>query len=320
MEHKLVVSSSPHIHQKRTTSDIMLDVIIALIPAMIMGLYYFGVRAGLVILTSVISCVLCEYIYQKIMRKPVSIGDLSAVVTGLILGLNLPSTIPLWMVVIGSAFAIVIVKMLYGGIGKNFLNPALAARCFMIIAWAGAMTIFAEPFSTDAISQATPLAILKGTSVGELPTVREAFIGAIPGSIGETSAAALLIGGLYLILKKVISWRIPVCYLGGYAILTFMFGENIFSISTLSYVSLELFCGGIMLAAIFMATDYTTTPTTGFGQIIFGLGCGFLTFVIRKFGGYPEGASFAILLMNLLTPLIDRYTIPKSFGEVRKNA
>ncbi len=320
MDYKLIVSSSPHIHDKRTTTDVMLDVIIALIPATIMGLYYFGLRAGLVLLTSVISCVLCEYIYQKASGKTVAVGDLSAAVTGLLLGLNLPSSIPLWMVVIGSIFAIALVKQLYGGIGKNFLNPALAARCFMIIAWAGAMTVYKEPFSPDAISQATPLAVLNGTSTGDLPAIKDAFIGNIPGSIGETSSIALLLGGLYLIFKKVISWRIPVCYIGIVALLTALFGENIYSLNVVSYVLLELFCGGLMLAAIFMATDYTTSPTTKSGQIIFGIGCGVLTFVIRRFGGYPEGASFGILLMNLLTPIIDRYTVPKSFGEVKKNA
>ena len=320
MDYKLIVSSSPHIHDKRTTSNIMLDVIIALIPATIMGVYYFGMRAGLVLLTSVISCVLCEYIYQKASGKTVAVNDLSAAVTGLLLGLNLPSSIPLWMVVIGSIFSIALVKQLYGGIGKNFLNPALAARCFMIIAWAGAMTIYKEPFSADAISQATPLAVLNGTSTGELPTVKDAFMGSIPGSIGETSAVALLLGGLYLVFKRVISWRIPVCYICVVALLTALFGENVHSLNVISYVLLEVFCGGLMLAAIFMATDYTTSPTTKSGQIIFGIGCGILTFVIRRFGGYPEGASFGILLMNLLTPIIDRYTVPKSFGEVRKNA
>lgn len=321
MEHKFVVSSSPHIHQKKTASNIMLDVIIALIPATIMGVYFFGIRALMVILTSILSCVLSEYIYQKALKKPVTVDDYSAVVTGLLLGLNLPSTIPLWMVVVGSAFAIIIVKQLYGGIGKNFLNPAMAARCFMLAAWAGAMTYYTEPFvSADAISQATPLAILNGTTTGELPSIRSAFIGTIPGSIGETSTLMLLLGGLYLLFKRVINLKISVFYLGTFAILTALFGKNALNISTLSYTAFELCCGGIMIAAIFMATDYTTTPTTKVGQIIFGIGCGFLTFVIRNFGGYPEGSSFAILLMNLLTPLIDRYTVPKSFGEVRKNA
>lgn len=321
MEHKFVVSSSPHIHQKQTISSIMIDVIVALIPAMLAGIFFFGVRAAIVILTSILSCVLSEYIYEKALKKPITISDYSAVVTGLILGLNLPATIPLWMVVIGSVFAIVLVKQLYGGIGKNFVNPALTARCFMIAAWAGAMTIFTEPFmGIDAISQATPLSILKGTSVGDLPTVKAAFLGAIPGSIGETSSLLLILGGIYLLIKRVIRWHIPVFYLGTFAVLSLLFGRNISDISTLNYVLLELFCGGIMLGAIFMATDYTTTPTTTKGQIIFGIGCGLLTFVIRTFGGYPEGTSFAILLMNLLSPLIDRFTIPKSFGEVRKNA
>jgi electron transport complex protein RnfD len=321
MEHKFIVSSSPHIHQKKSVSDIMLDVIIALIPATLIGIYFFGMRAALVVLTAIASCVLSEYIFQKALKKTVTIGDLSAVVTGLLLGLNLPSTIPFWMVVIGSVFAIVLVKQLYGGIGKNFLNPALAARCFMLAAWAGAMTLFADPLSgTDAISQATPLSILKGISTGEIPSVSDAFFGKIPGTIGETSTFMLLLGGLYLLFKRVINWKIPVFYLGTVALMTALFGNNQFDIDLMSYVALELCCGGVMLAAIFMATDYTTTPTTKAGQIIFGIGCGVLTFVIRVFGGYPEGSSFAILLMNLLTPLIDRYTVPKSFGEVRKNA
>ena len=321
MEHKFIVSSSPHIHQKKSVSHIMLDVIIALLPATFFGVFYFGIRAALVLAIAIISSVLAEYIYQKTMKKEQTIGDFSAVVTGLLLGLNMPSTIPLWMVCIGSVFAIVLVKQLYGGIGKNFLNPALAARCFMIAAWAGAMTLYAEPLmGTDAISQATPLSVLNGVSEGVLPDIRDAFIGNIPGCIGETSSLALILGGLYLLIKRVISWRIPVVYLGTFALMSALFGNNIFDINTLQYISLELFCGGIMIGAIFMATDYTTTPTTKSGQIIFAVGCGLLTFVIRRFGGYPEGTSFAILLMNLLTPLIDRYTIPKSFGEVRKNA
>ena len=320
MEHKFIVSSSPHIHRKETVSSIMLDVIIALFPAVAFGIFYFGIRAALVLATAIISSVLAECIYQKLMKKPQTIGDFSAAVTGLLLGLNMPPAIPLWMVCVGSVFAIVLVKQLYGGIGKNFLNPALAARCFMIAAWAGAMTLYSEPLlGPDAISQATPLAILSGASEGVLPTVKAAFFGNIPGCIGETSALALILGGLYLLIKRVISWRIPVVYLGTFALMSALFVNNGFDISLLTYVSLELFCGGIMLGAIFMATDYTTTPTTKSGQIIFAVGCGLLTFVIRRFGGYPEGTSFAILLMNLLTPLIDRYTIPKSFGEVRKN-
>ena len=317
MEHKLIVSLSPHIHTKESVSDIMLDVIIALIPAACMGVYCYGMRAAVVMLTAIAASLLSEYLYEKLMKKPVTTGDLSAMVTGMLLGMNLPVSIPLWMVVIGSAFAIIIVKQLYGGLGKNYLNPALAARCFMLVAWAGAMTVFSEPFAgsgADAVSAATPLAVMKGTTSGTLPTYFKAFMGLIPGSIGETSALMLLIGGAYLLIKKVISWRIPVTYIAAFAVLTFLFGKNTTELSQAGYTLMQLLCGGLMLGAFFMATDYTTTPITPKGQLIFGIGCGVLTFVIRQFGGYPEGVSFSILLMNILTPLIDKYTAPKKFG------
>ncbi|MBQ7794896.1 MAG: RnfABCDGE type electron transport complex subunit D, partial [Clostridia bacterium] len=216
MERKLIVSSSPHIYQTDSIQTIMLDVIIALIPATMMGIYYFGYRAALVVLTAIAAAVGAEYFYRLLLKKTSTTSDLSAVVTGLLLGLNLPVTIPLWMVVIGSVFAIVIVKQLYGGLGKNFMNPALAARCFMLIAWAGAMTTFTEPFAgygADAVSQATPLAVLKGTSEGVLPTLSDAFFGMKAGSIGETSGAILLLGGIYLLYRRVISWHIPVVYI-----------------------------------------------------------------------------------------------------------
>ncbi len=323
MEHKFIVSSSPHIHQKEKLSDIMLDVIIALMPAAIMGVYYFGIRAALVILTSVAACMLSEYAYEKLLHKRVTVRDCSAAVTGLLLGLNLPATIPLWMVVVGSVFAIVIVKQLYGGLGKNFLNPALAARCFMLVAWAGAMTRFYQPLTqitVDTVSTATPLAVLKGTGEGHLPSALQAFWGAIPGSIGETSTFALLIGGLYIMIKRVIDWKIPVTYILVFAVFTALFGKNATDLSTAQFTLMHVLSGGLIIGAFFMATDYVTTPTTFWGQIIFGCGCGLITFVIRTFGGYPEGVSFSILLMNLLTPLIDRYTMPKKFGEVKKNA
>ena len=316
---KFVVSSSPHIHQDESISSIMLDVIIALLPATIAGVYFFGFRALFVVLTAIVSCVAAEGIYQKLMHKRVAIKDLSAVVTGLLIGLNMPAGIPLGMVVIGSVFAIIIVKQLYGGLGKNFLNPALAARCFMLVAWAGAMTTFVIPFKgtgVDAVASATPLAILKGTSEGTLPTITNAFLGIIPGSIGETSALMLLIGFVYLLVRRVISWKIPVTYIAVFAVLTFLFGGEKFDIH---YTLLQILTGGLFLGAFFMATDYTTTPTSPVGQFIFGIGCGVLTFVIRKFGGYPEGVSFSILLMNLATPLIDRYIIPRKFGEVSKH-
>lgn len=320
MEHKLIVSSSPHIHTKDSISTIMLDVLIALTPAALAGIYYFGYRSALVILTAIASCVLFEYWYTKLMRRPNPIRDLSAMVTGLLLGMNLPATIPLWMVVVGSAFAIIIVKQLYGGLGKNFMNPALAARCFMLIAWAGAMTTFSEPLaSIDTISSATPLAILKGVSEGTLPTLKQAFFGATAGSIGETSCLMLLLGFIYLLIRRVVDWKIPVTYIAVFALLTFLFGDNQTGLDQISYTLLHITTGGLFLGAFFMATDYVTTPTTPAGQYIFGLGCGILTFVIRRFGGYPEGVSFSILLMNVCTPLIDRYTVPKKFGEVKAN-
>ena len=323
MEHKLIVSSSPHIHDKESISSIMLDVIIALIPASLMGVYYFGCRAAVVIITAIAAAVGAEYIYEKLTHKRNTVGDLSAMVTGLLLALNLPVTIPLWMTVVGSVFAIVIVKQLYGGLGKNFMNPALAARCFMLIAWAGAMTSFVEPFAgygADAVSQATPLAVLKGTSEGILPTLPDAFFGVKAGTIGETSGAMLLLGGVYLLYRRVIRWHIPVIYVAVFAVLTYLFGTNNTGASQLYYTAMSVCCGGLFLGAIFMATDYVTTPTTTKGQIIFAAGCGVLTFVIRKFGGYPEGVSFSIILMNVVSPLIDRYVKPRKFGEVRKNA
>lgn len=321
MEHKFIVSSSPHIHNEETISSIMLDVIIALIPASLMGIYYFGYRAALIILTSIAASVLSEYAYRKITKRESTVNDLSAVVTGLLLALNLPVTIQPWMTVIGSVFAIVIVKQLYGGLGKNFMNPALAARCFMVIAWGSAMTSFVEPFAgygADAVSQATPLAVLKGVSDGTLPSLADAFFGAKPGTIGETSGAMLILGGLYLMYKRVISWRIPTIYILSFALLTYFFGANIAGISQLDYTLLSICTGGMLLGAIFMATDYVTTPTTKLGQTVFAVGCGALTFVIRKFGSYPEGTSFAILLMNIATPLIDRYIRPRGFAARKK--
>ncbi len=320
MENKFVVSMSPHIHEEEGISGIMLDVIIALIPAVIAGVYYFGLRAAMVILTAVAACVFFEYVYTRAMKKKNTVRDLSAVVTGILIGLNMPSAIPLWMVVIGSGFAILLVKQLYGGIGKNFMNPALAARCFMLIAWAGAMTTFPIPFEgADTISSATPLAVMSGVSEGAIPSLRDAFWGAIPGSLGETSVFAILIGFVYLLVRKVISWKIPVTYVLVFAVLTYFFGENSSTMSRLDFTLMQVLTGGLMLGAVFMATDYTTTPTTPMGTYIFAIGCGVITFVLRRFGGYPEGVSFSILLMNILVPQIDKFTVPKKFGEVRKH-
>lgn len=315
MENNFIMSSSPHIHTNTTTAKIMRDVIIALLPTAAVGVFLFGMRAALVIAVAVLAAVAAEWIFEKITKRRNTIGDLSAVVTGLLLSLNMPPHIPLWMVVVGSAFAIIIVKQMFGGLGKNFVNPALAARCFMLIAWTGAMTTFHEPL-IDAVSSATPLAVMKDAAaplVYAMPTPLSCFLGFKAGTIGEVSAIALIMGFAYLLIKRVVSVKIPLAYLLSFAVLTFFFGQNTMSIGYLAY---QLLTGGLLLGAFFMATDYTTTPTTSKGMIIFGIGCGVLTFLIRRFGGYPEGVSFSILLMNLASPLIERFTVPKSFGNI----
>lgn len=319
---KLTVSSSPHMHGAESVSSIMSDVVIALFPSALMGVYMFGYRAAAVILTAVAACVATELFYEKLTGRRVTVGDMSAVVTGLLLGLNMPVTVPLYMVVIGAVFAIAVVKQLYGGLGRNFMNPALAARCFMMLAWAGAMTSFTEPgmgYGADALSQATPLAILKGEADGALPSLGSAFLGCRAGAIGETSGAMLILGGVYLLARRVITPHIPTAFVASFAVLTYLFGANSTGDGQLYYTALSVCSGGLLLGSIFMATDYVTTPTTPRGQVIFGIGCGALTFVIRKFGGYPEGVSFAILLMNVATPLIDRYIRRRAFGEVKAN-
>ncbi|MBQ7974556.1 MAG: RnfABCDGE type electron transport complex subunit D [Clostridia bacterium] len=312
---KLIVSSSPHVHTNETVSNIMLDVLIALMPACVAGVLFFGIRSAVVIITAVAACMASEWIFEKATHKQTTLSDLSAAVTGVILGMNMPVGIPLWMVVIGSAFAIVVVKQFYGGLGKNFLNPALAGRCFMVIAWAGAMTTFTPAaFSgVDAISSATPLAIMKSGAQGAMPSLAQAFIGAKSGCIGETSGICLIIGFIYLLIRRVVSCRIPVAFVLSLAALTYVFG-NPGEMSQGYYTIMQILTGGLLFGALFMATDYVTTPTTKWGQIIFGIGCGVLTFVIRKFGGYPEGVSFAILLMNVASPLIETATKPKAFG------
>ena len=310
MANNYIVSSSPHVHTSVTTKRIMQDVIIALAPAAAMGAFFFGFYSVIVILAAVASSVAAEWIFEKITKRPNTIGDRSAVVTGLLIALNMPPRIPIWMVVIGSAFAIIIVKQLFGGLGKNFVNPALAARCFMLIAWTGAMTTFYEPLH-DAVASATPLAVMKDGLDATMPTLLNCLIGLKAGTIGEVSAIAILIGFAYLLIRRVIGFKIPVIYVLTFAILTFFFGKNAMDIE---YVLYQVLTGGLLLGAVFMATDYTTTPTTPKGTVIFAVGCGVLTFLIRRFGGYPEGVSFSILLMNVASPLIERYTIPKSFG------
>lgn len=320
MNDKLVVSHSPHTSGNETITSIMRDVIIALIPALIAGCFVFGLRALIVTLTCVLSCALSEFIWCKLLKKTNSTTDLSAIVTGMLLAFNMPASIPLWMAVIGSVFAIIVVKQFFGGIGHNFANPALAARAFLLASWALAMTTWYEPGTVlplfgapDALSSATPLAAYAaGESNFSYLTL---LLGNHGGCIGETSALAILIGGTYLLVKRVIRIRVPLIYIATVAVGTWAFaGNNGFGSGDPLY---QILSGGLMLGAFFMATDYTTTPTTPKGQIIFALGCGIITVLIRCFGGYPEGVSYSILLMNIATPLIEKLTAPKRFGYVK---
>lgn len=297
------VSSSPHVRAKTTTRDIMFDVAIAMLPASAYGVYQFGLKALLILIVTVLSCVLSEYVYQSLMGKPVTIADFSAVVTGLILALNMPPAIPLWIPVLGGVFAIIVVKQLYGGLGQNFMNPALAARCFLLISFTGAMSAF----TLDGVSGATPLAVLKDG--GSVDTAAM-FIGKIPGTIGEVSVIALLIGAAYLLIKKVISITIPATYLLSFAVFVFIFGQH-----DLNYVLAQLCGGGLIFGAFFMATDYVTSPITVKGQILFGVLLGILTGLFRLFGGSAEGVSYAIILSNIVVPLIEKATLPKAFGK-----
>lgn len=324
MENLMTVSSSPHIRTNETTTSIMRDVIIALIPALFCSIVFFGLRSLYIVAITVGTCVGFEYLWQKISKKPVTISDGTAAVTGVLLAMNVPVTAPWWMMVIGSFVAIIIAKQLYGGVGHNFVNPALAGRAFLLASWPVLMTRWVMPFSTgfsispDLVSSATPLAILKGTQEGELPSFIDMFIGNMSGCLGETSALALILGGAYLVIRKVISPRIPLCFIGTVAGLSFIFSNG--DLSALESALYSVLSGGLMLGAIFMATDYVTSPITAKGQAIMGIGCGVITFVIRKFGGYPEGVSYAILLMNIATPLIDKYCRPKKFGADKKEA
>ena len=318
---KIVVSSSPHIRSKVRTSTIMCDVIIALIPALLCGVLFFGARALYLTVLCMGFCVGFEFLWEKILKKDITITDGTALVTGMLLAFNLPVSAPWWICLIGSFVAIIIAKQFFGGVGHNFINPALAGRAFLLASWPVIMTKWTEPFTTgffvspDIVSSATPLAILKNPEGGKLPDIMDMFLGNIGGCIGETSALALILGGIYLVAKKVISVRIPLSYVATVAILVFIFPNS--GLSALESVGVNLFCGGLMLGAIFMATDYVTSPITKRGQVIMGIGCGVLTFVIRRFGGYPEGVSYSILLMNVATPLIDRYTQPRPFGAVK---
>jgi len=322
---KLVVSASPHVRSEKTTTSIMLDVIIALIPALIASFVFFGPKVLAVTATTVITAVLAEYISRKVMKRHNTISDLSAVVTGLILAFNLPSTVPLWIAAVGSVVAIVVVKQFFGGIGQNFANPAITARIVLLLSFATKMSgsEWAAPLAwlgkTDALTTATPLA-LYGDETATLPSLLDMFIGNRAGSLGETCTVALLIGGIYLIARKVISFKIPLAYLGSFALIMIVTGFVIKRdpVEALTYAAYQFMSGGLFLGAFFMATDYATSPINTDGKYIFGVGCGILTALIRIFGSLPEGVSFAILIMNLLVPLIEKITTPKPFGTPKK--
>ena len=310
---KLIVSSSPHFNGKKTTQNIMLDVIIALTPAMIASVILFGFRAMVVILTCIASCVLSEYICRRVMKRSQTVGDLSCVVTGILLALNLPVTINPLISVFGGVIAIVVVKQMFGGIGQNFVNPALTARIILMNSFPARMTHWTAAFdysaTADAVTTATPLGILSEGARGQLPSYLDMFLGKTGGCLGETCALAILIGGIYLILRRVISPVIPVTYLATAALFSFLFGRD---------PLFDLLSGGLMLGAFFMATDYTTSPLYFWGRVVFAVGCGALTLVIREFGSLPEGVSYSIILMNILTPLIERYIKPRAFGLVKE--
>lgn len=302
MKEILTAASSPHILHPDTTRGIMSDVVIALAPAAVYGCILFGWQAPAVLAVCIITAVASEFLWNLALKKPQSVGDISAVVTGLLLGMNLPASIPLWQAAIGSVAAIIVVKQMFGGIGCNFANPAIAARIILLVSFPGSMTKFTEPVS-DIVTSATPLAAESGTY-----TLKSLFFGMHPGSLGETSAFLLIVGGIYLLLRRVISPVIPLCFIGTVAVMSLISGEDL---------AVSLFGGGLMIGAIFMATDYTTSPTTALGKAVFGIGCGIITFVIRKFGALPEGVSYAILLMNILVPYINRYTLSKPFGFIK---
>ena len=325
---KLIATSNPHIRGSETTRSIMLDVIIAMLPALIWGIFKFGLEALILTAVSVIGCVFFEWAYRTLMKKPQSAGDLSAVVTGMLLSFVCPPSTPLWMILIGDFFAIIVVKQLFGGIGKNFVNPALAGRAFLLGSYAGVMTTWVDPAANkaplfggvaDAVTTATPLAIMKSGDMAGLTStysLRDMFLGNIPGSMGEISALMVLIGGVYLIARKVINWHTPVSYIATVAVLTFLFPKYGSGVEWMLY---SIFGGGLMLGAFFMATDYATSPITKKGQVIFGIGCGLFTVFIRYFGSYNEGVCYSIMVMNLCVALIDKYTKPTRFGVVKSD-
>ena len=317
MPELLTLAPSPHVRRGVTTRRLMVDVLLALAPAAGFGVVAFGWRAAVILLLATGAAILAEYLTEKILHRPVTVSDCSAAVTGLLLGMNLPSTVPFYVPVVGSVFAIVVVKQIFGGIGKNIMNPALAARVFLMLAWTAKMTKFVPAFAwmdgTDAVASATPLASLKtGASGG---AVIDLFLGKCGGCIGEVSALCLLLGGVYLLVRRVIAWQIPAAMLGTVALLTLIFPRG--DMGGVQFMASSLFSGGLMLGAIFMATDYVTSPVTAWGRVIYGAGCGALVVFLRYFSGYPEGVSFAILIMNALVWYIELLTKPRVYGKGR---
>lgn len=312
MSERLMVCASPHLRDRSSTSRIMRDVIIALMPALIAGVLVFGIQALVVVVVTTGAAVLTDWLVRKALKKEHTIGDYSAVVTGLLLGLNLTPSIPLWIAVVGSFLAIGVIKELFGGLGQNFMNPALGARAILLVSYGQAMTAWVNPTGVDAVTAATPMGILK--EGGVLPNYMDMFLGRIGGCIGETSAVAILLGFAYLLIRKVISWEIPVIMTGTTVLLGWILGkEGFFTGDPI----VHLLGGGLLLGAVFMATDYATSPLSKKGIVIYAFGIGLLTILFRLYTSMPEGVSFAIILMNIATPLIDRYTVPKSFGGVQ---
>ena len=312
MQKNLAVSSSPHLRDNVTTRRIMQEVCLALAPAGIAAIVLFGASAATLIAVSVITAVLAEFCWNKLNKQKTTVGDWSAVVTGLLLAYNLPANAPVWIAVVGAIIAIILVKQMFGGIGSNFMNPALAARAILFVSWSSLMTSYpATQFMTDVTSSATPLNLLgKGTVEGV--NLMDLFLGNVPGVLGETCKLALLLGGVYLILRGIVDWKIPVTFIAT-VFVCYLVKDGA------EMALYQILSGGLFLGAFFMATDYATSPVTNVGRIIMGVGCGLFLFVIRAYASYPEGCSFAILLMNVATPLIDKYTMPKAFGEVKKH-
>lgn len=306
MKNILRVAPSPHIKHPDTTQSIMLDVVLALLPSAVFGCILFGLHAAAVLLTCLAAAVLSEYLWCLLFKKPQTVTDFSAAVTGLLLGLNLPPDISLWKAALGSVVAIIVVKQLFGGLGCNFANPAITARIVLLVSFPAAMTSFSEPI-VHTVTSATPLALVSSAEAS-VPTLKNLFFGMHSGCIGETSAFLIIIGGIYLVIRGIISPVTPVCFIGTVGLLSLICGDS---------VSVAVLGGGLMLGAVFMATDYVTTPTTRLGKAVFGLGCGIITFVIRKFGSLPEGVSYSILIMNILVPHINKFTLSKPFGYVK---